>query len=72
MVRRMFQDLPAEAVSEETFSTHANTETKKRLNLDPDLVSDLVFCNKNASTSSASAPRSGRCMICSIVMNSGA
>ena len=55
----MLQDLPAEAASEseETFSTHANTETKKRLNLDPDLVSDFVFCNKNASTSSASAPR---------------
>lgn len=47
MSRRIFQDLPAEAVSEETFSTHANTETKKRLDLDPDLVSDFVFCNKN-------------------------
>ena len=53
----MFQDLPAEAVFEETFSTHANTEPKKRLNLYPHLVSDFFFCNKNDSASSPSPPR---------------
>ena len=39
---RLYNDLAAEAVSEETFSTHANTQTKKRLHLGADVVSLFV------------------------------
>ena len=45
--KRFLPDLMSEGVSESTFSIHANFATDLRKGLDPEYISDMVFCNRN-------------------------
>ena len=47
MCQRFHNDLPSEAVSESTFSTHAAFATDLRSSTAPDVISDMVYCHRN-------------------------
>ena len=47
MCQRHHADLPSEAVSESTFSTHAAFATDLRSRTAPDVISDMLYCHRN-------------------------
>lgn len=47
MSQRHHIDLPSEAVSESTFSTHAAFATDLRASTAPEVIADLVYCHRN-------------------------
>ena len=47
IAKRLLPGLMSEGVSESTFLIHANFATDLRKGLNPEYISDMVFCNRN-------------------------